>query len=210
MVVIISLQHFGLIFTIIIVLQAHCFSVAGACLGLGIKFAGTKNTVAVDTLVRFVHYFLTEKCRFVSPGKDDEIIENCMAACALSLSVVLAGSGDLKIFKLFRSKFSFKASILVSTYIIQMFHYRSLIVVCFFGTGLLKRVPISQPSTTPDEVVANPPFVGYGSYSALSLALGFLFLSGGEQTFDTTQDAGKLIICMRNNLFYSLLFFKKT
>jgi hypothetical protein len=52
-------------------------------------------------------------------------------------------------------------------------------------------VPISEPSTTPDEVVAIPPTVGYGSYSALSLALGFLFLSGGEKTFDTTKDAGK-------------------
>ncbi|KAH7621150.1 putative Anaphase-promoting complex subunit 1 [Nannochloris sp. 'desiccata'] len=145
-----------------IAIQAHCFSVAGACLALGIKFAGTKDTVAAQTLVRFVHYFLKEKCKIVSTGNDDEIVENCMAACALSLSVVLAGSGDLKTFKLLRS--------------------------------LLKRVPISQPSTTPDEVVASPPFVGYGSYSALSLALGFLFLSGGEQTFDTTQDAAAFLV----------------
>lgn len=145
-----------------IAIQAHCFSVAGACLALGIKFAGTKDTVAAQTLVRFVHYFLKEKCKIVSTGNDDEIVENCMAACALSLSVVLAGSGDLKTFKLLRS--------------------------------LLKRVPISQPSTTPDEVVVSPPFVGYGSYSALSLALGFLFLSGGEQTFDTTQDAAAFLV----------------
>lgn len=110
-----------------VVLQAHCFSVAGACLALGIKFAGTKDTVAAETLVRFVHYFLTEKYKFVFPGKDDEIVENCMAACALSLSVVLAGSGDLKTFKLLRSKFRFKASKLLSTYIIAMFHDVSLI-----------------------------------------------------------------------------------
>ncbi len=141
-----------------------------------------------------MHYFLKEKCTLAFPGKDDEIVENCMAACALSLSVVLAGSGDLKTFKLLRSEFSPGVSI----FIFCSFFFRNLYKLLFV-TGLLKRVPISEPLTAPDEVVVGPPIVGYGSYSALSLALGFLFLSGGEQTFDTTKDAGKLSIIMQTN-----------
>jgi anaphase-promoting complex subunit 1 len=167
-------------------LQAHCFCIAGACLALGIKFAGTKDAVATKTLVGFVHYFLKEKCQVVFSGKDDEIVEHCMAACALSLSVVLAGSGDLKTFRLLRSTFFI--------FLLPLSRCYSFLTSCCSYTGLLKRVPISEPSTAPDEVVVAPPIVGYGSYSALSLALGFLFLSGGQQTFDTTKDAGNYCI----------------
>ena len=56
----------------------------------------------------------------------------------------------------------------------------------------MKRVPM--PPHSEDEAAASsstPPVLGYGSYSALSMALGFLFLGHGERTFGRTPEAGK-------------------
>ena len=72
---------------------------------MAIRYAGTQDPAATQTLTSFVHYFLKVKVN-VGKGMDEEIIENCIASCALSLSVVLAGSGDLSAFKLIRSEFT--------------------------------------------------------------------------------------------------------
>ena len=162
--------------------------------------------MAAETSAYFVHYFLNQKCKLVFHGKDDEVVENCMALCALSLSVIVAGSGDIKTFKLLRSEFQIQPPPRMLTKLWSLFPPSVLTNYCFL-TGLLKRVPVSEPSPAPGEVTANPPIVGYGSYSALSLALGFLFLSGGEQTFDTTKDAGKNSICNTSVIF--LKFFSQ-
>jgi hypothetical protein len=89
--------------------------------------------VAAKTLVQFVHYFLKEKCITVFPGKDDEIVENCMAACALSLSVVLAGSGDLKTFKLLRSEFSFLSLRISDTLYIALYYSIQAYILLFIN-----------------------------------------------------------------------------
>lgn len=94
---------YTLYWSIFLLLQAHCFCLAGACLALAIRYAGTRDPAPAQTLTSFVHYFLKVKCD-VGNGLDEEIIENCVATCALALAVVMAGSGDLPAFKLIRSK----------------------------------------------------------------------------------------------------------
>lgn len=51
-------------------------------------------------------------------------------------------------------------------------------------------MPVPAPSEE-ESSSANSPVLGYGSYSALSMALGFLFLGHGQRTFKGTIEAGK-------------------
>ncbi|PIO35328.1 hypothetical protein AB205_0200750, partial [Aquarana catesbeiana] len=64
--------------------QAHVYIIAGACLALGFRFAGSTNLDAFNCLTG--HYNL----------------ETCLSVVLLSLSMVMAGSGNLKVLQLCR------------------------------------------------------------------------------------------------------------
>ncbi|XP_038980234.1 anaphase-promoting complex subunit 1 isoform X2 [Phoenix dactylifera] len=97
--------------------QAYVNIVAGACISLGLKYAGTKNGDAQELLYNYAIYFLNE---------------------------VMAGSGHLQTFRLLR----------------YLRGRRS-------ADG----------------------HINYGIQMAVSLAIGFLFLGGGMQTFSTGNSA---------------------
>lgn len=88
-------------------------------------------------------------------------LEVCLGVVALALSLVMAGTGHLPTLKLLR--------------------------------GLRRRlapVPAAMAATTGQ----NPAFSGvggltYGNHMAISMALGFLFLGSGKQTFGTSNSA---------------------
>lgn len=94
-------------------IQAYVNIVAGACISLGLVFAGTRNGNAQELLYEFAMYFLNE-IKPVSPtsGKffpkglsryiDRGTLETCLHLIVLSLSVVMAGSGHLQTFRLLR------------------------------------------------------------------------------------------------------------
>lgn len=90
------------------VVQAHCFCIAGACLALGIRYAGTQDKAAASSLRKFVLYFLQSKKEASEPGSSTPslvnraTLESCVAFVATALAVVMAGSGDLETFKLLR------------------------------------------------------------------------------------------------------------
>ncbi|ESQ40468.1 hypothetical protein EUTSA_v10012420mg [Eutrema salsugineum] len=93
--------------------QAYVNIVAGACISLGLRFAGTRDGNARDLLNNYALYLLNEiKPVSVTPGNafprgiskyvDRGTLEMCLYLTILSLSVVMAGSGDLQVFRLLR------------------------------------------------------------------------------------------------------------
>ncbi|XP_027331009.1 anaphase-promoting complex subunit 1 isoform X2 [Abrus precatorius] len=112
-------------------IQAYVNIVAGACISLGLVFAGTRNENAQELLYEFAIYFLNE-IKPVSPinGKvfpkglsryiDRGTLETCLHLIVLSLSVVMAGSGHLQTFRLLRFLRSRNCADGQSNYGIQM------------------------------------------------------------------------------------------
>ncbi|EFH47427.1 hypothetical protein ARALYDRAFT_487351 [Arabidopsis lyrata subsp. lyrata] len=93
--------------------QAYVNIVAGACISLGLRFAGTRDGNARDLLNNYALYLLNEiKPLSATPGNafprgiskyvDRGTLEMCLYLIIISLSVVMAGSGDLQVFRLLR------------------------------------------------------------------------------------------------------------
>jgi anaphase-promoting complex subunit 1 len=93
--------------------QAYVNIVAGACISLGLRFAGTRDGNARDLLNSYALYLLNEiKPLSATPGNafprgiskfvDRGTLEMCLYLIIISLSVVMAGSGDLQVFRLLR------------------------------------------------------------------------------------------------------------
>ncbi|MQL83212.1 hypothetical protein Taro_015694 [Colocasia esculenta] len=135
--------------------QAYVNIIAGACIALGLKFAGTRNGDAQELLYGYAVYFLNEikpvpgaesssLPKGLSKHVDRGTMEICLHLIVLSLSVVMAGSGHLQTFRLLRF--------------------------------LRSRGSMDG-------------HISYGIQMTVSLAIGFLFLGGGKQTFSTTNSA---------------------
>ncbi|TYG52021.1 anaphase-promoting complex subunit 1 isoform X1 [Gossypium raimondii] len=95
------------------IVQAYVNIVAGACISLGLRFAGTKDANAQELLYEYAAYFLNEikpvsttnRSTFpkgLSQYVDRGTLEICLHLIVLSLSVVMAGSGHLQTFRLLR------------------------------------------------------------------------------------------------------------
>ncbi|CAN8257090.1 unnamed protein product [Cochlearia groenlandica] len=95
------------------IVQAYVNVVAGACISLGLRFAGTRDGNARDLLNNYALYLLNEIKlvsatpentfpRGISKYVDRGTLEMCIYLIILSLSVVMAGSGDLQVFRLLR------------------------------------------------------------------------------------------------------------
>ncbi|KAI7741534.1 hypothetical protein M8C21_022341 [Ambrosia artemisiifolia] len=95
------------------IVKAYVNIVAGACISLGLRFAGTKDGSAHDLLYSYAVAFLNEIKplsvkslhgfpRGLSQYVDRGTLETCLHLIALSLSVVMAGSGHLQTFKLLK------------------------------------------------------------------------------------------------------------
>ncbi|XP_065870277.1 anaphase-promoting complex subunit 1 isoform X2 [Euphorbia lathyris] len=135
--------------------QAYVNIVAGACISLGLRFAGTKDGNVQELLYEYALHFLNEikpvsstsgnsfpkgLSRYVDRGT----LEICLHLIVLSLSVVMAGSGHLQTFRLLR---------------------------------------FLRNRNSADS------HANYGIQMAVSLAIGFLFLGGGKQTFSTSNSS---------------------
>lgn len=143
---------------------------------MGLKYAGTHDALAAATISSLIKHLLR-----AGGTVEAEIIDNCLGICALGLSVVLAGSGDMTAFMLIRSKLSSpcvrRCGVRPSS--------RTPTDVPVHCADLLRRIRLSKATDEP-----NLPYIGYGAYSSLSQALGFIFLGGGESTFSRSTEAG--------------------
>jgi hypothetical protein len=123
---------------------------------------------------KHLNYFLRRKsdCQGNRERKENlEILESCIVDCALSLAVLMAGSGDLSTFSICRGT--------LHRFVSQSTTADNIsIAIC---TALLNRVPTASNSQNA---------ITYGSYVGLSMATGFLFLSGGMRTFGTSTEDG--------------------
>lgn len=75
--------------------EAFRHIIAGACMSIGLKFAGTCNAQAYETLLYWAHYFTD-----LSDAKLST--ESCLCVCVVALGLVMAGSGDLDVLRLCR------------------------------------------------------------------------------------------------------------
>jgi anaphase-promoting complex subunit 1 len=93
--------------------QAHVNILAGACLSIGLRYAGTASVEAQQSLRHYALYFMNEKRAAVPHGAaaspnnrrqyvDRSTLETCLNIAVLSLSLVMAGTGHLETFRLLR------------------------------------------------------------------------------------------------------------
>uniref|UniRef100_A0A8B9SCS9 Anaphase promoting complex subunit 1 n=1 Tax=Apteryx owenii TaxID=8824 RepID=A0A8B9SCS9_APTOW len=94
-----TLTHF---LFMLLIRQAHVYIIAGACLSLGFRFAGSENLAAFKCLYKYATDFL--KCLSAPTASitGHYNLETCLSVLLLSLAMVMAGSGNLKVLQLCR------------------------------------------------------------------------------------------------------------
>ena len=135
--------------------QCHLYALTGACVALGVRYAGSSNEKAKRVLSAHILKLLKFKAKspdiamvHTSPNcnrANKPTLEQCVCVIALALALVMAGSGDLETFKLLR--------------------------------GLHSR----------DNTKSGR--MSYATSMAVSMAVGFLFLGGGQLSFSTSKKA---------------------
>jgi len=83
--------------------QAYCNIIAGACMALGLKFAGSANKDAFKAVMGYTKMFLQLPNK---PPEADQAgrstVESCLNVLVVSLSLIMAGTGDLEVMKICR------------------------------------------------------------------------------------------------------------
>uniref|UniRef100_A0A8C4RIV1 Anaphase-promoting complex subunit 1 n=1 Tax=Erpetoichthys calabaricus TaxID=27687 RepID=A0A8C4RIV1_ERPCA len=109
--------------------QAHVYIIAGACMALGFRFAGSANEKAFSCLHKFVKEFM--HC-LTSSTTGHYNLQTCLSVILLSLSMVMAGTGDLTVLQFCR--FLHKKTGGEMNYGFHMAHHMSLGLL-FLGGG---------------------------------------------------------------------------
>jgi len=80
--------------------------IAGLCFSIALRFAGSANMVARDVLVHYLDQFM-RICEIKADTFDKKLTRNtarnCQDLISLAASTVMAGTGDLKVFRRLRS-----------------------------------------------------------------------------------------------------------
>lgn len=82
--------------------QAYYNILAGACMVIGLKFAGSANSEAFQILWKYTRMFTSFTKRSVAELAGKSTIETCLNVILLSLSMVMAGTGDLDVLRIIR------------------------------------------------------------------------------------------------------------
>ena len=83
--------------------QAYCNIIAGACMALGLKYAGSANQEAFDSINAYVNLFINlpnEQSLAEQAGRST--IESCLNVLIISLTMIMAGTGNVEIMKICR------------------------------------------------------------------------------------------------------------
>lgn len=128
--------------------QAYCNIVAGACMAMGLRFAGSANKHAYNVLINYCNLFTSLSAKSIAELAGKFTIETCLNVILLSLAMVMSGTGDLEVLRICR----------------------------YLRTRVESRPPLSS-------------VISYGSYVAVHMALGLLFLGGGMYTLSTSPPA---------------------
>mmetsp|Transcript_22180 Transcript_22180/g.51156 ORF Transcript_22180/g.51156 Transcript_22180/m.51156 type:complete len:302 (-) Transcript_22180:1641-2546(-) len=86
--------------------QMHAFVVAGACFGIGLRFAGTADKDAQSAIrerLLALKAFRDESDPMsIALRPEQSVVEMCLGLCAISLGMVMAGTGDLDTLRVFK------------------------------------------------------------------------------------------------------------
>uniref|UniRef100_W4VRH0 Putative anaphase-promoting complex apc subunit 1 meiotic check point regulator/tsg24 n=1 Tax=Corethrella appendiculata TaxID=1370023 RepID=W4VRH0_9DIPT len=82
--------------------QAYCNMMCGAAMSIGLRYTGTADETAFDTLYQILNYFLNISGNQVGEFAGKQTIENCMMMVLLSLSLVFVGTGDIRMLSCIR------------------------------------------------------------------------------------------------------------
>ena len=83
--------------------QAYCNIIAGACMALGLKYAGSANQEAFDSINAYVNLFNNlpnEQSLAEQAGRST--IESCLNVLIISLTMIMAGTGNVEIMRICR------------------------------------------------------------------------------------------------------------
>ncbi|RMZ57437.1 hypothetical protein APUTEX25_004271 [Auxenochlorella protothecoides] len=154
------------------VCQAHISCIAGACLAVGLRHAGSCSAAAAGLLRSRLEGLLRLKAAIPELNPDRQgwalgrvHVEEAVDVLALSLAIVMAGSGHSATLGLLR--------------------------------GLSLRSAPHSPSNAlpPGPTRAPSSSLTYGAHTAVGMALGFLFLGQGRLTFGTRPLAVASLLC---------------
>lgn len=85
--------------------QANAYIIAGACFSLGLKYAGSANRAAASAIIERALWFLelrdNKDVVTLTQQPDNSTLITCLCTAAISLAMVMAGTGDLDAFRLF-------------------------------------------------------------------------------------------------------------
>nr|XP_020664001.1 anaphase-promoting complex subunit 1 [Pogona vitticeps] len=112
--------------------QAYVYIIAGACLSLGFRFAGSENLAAFNCLFAFAKDFMKCLSSATASIAGHYNLETCLSVVLLSLAMVMAGSGNLKVLQLCR--FMHKKTGGEMNYGFHMAHHMALGLL-FLGGG---------------------------------------------------------------------------
>uniref|UniRef100_A0A3Q2CTV5 Anaphase-promoting complex subunit 1 n=1 Tax=Cyprinodon variegatus TaxID=28743 RepID=A0A3Q2CTV5_CYPVA len=84
--------------------QAQDYITAGACMALGLRFAGSANSDAFDCLYEFARSFMRimSFAGTATVGMGYYNLQTCLSMILLAMSMVMAGTGNLKVLQLCR------------------------------------------------------------------------------------------------------------
>ncbi|XP_030628160.1 anaphase-promoting complex subunit 1 [Chanos chanos] len=82
--------------------QAHEYIIAGACMAVGFRFAGSANSDAFDCLYKIARTFMVCLTSSTPNVTGHYNLQTCLSMVLLALSMVMAGSGNLKVLQLCR------------------------------------------------------------------------------------------------------------
>ncbi|XP_017320052.1 anaphase-promoting complex subunit 1 isoform X1 [Ictalurus punctatus] len=114
--------------------QAHDYIIAGACMAVGFRFAGSANSDAFDCLYKFARNFMKSLTSTTSTAtvSGQYNLQTCLSMVLLATSMVMAGSGNLKVLQLCR--FLHKRTFGEMNYGFHMSHHMALGLL-FLGGG---------------------------------------------------------------------------
>lgn len=86
----------------------HC--IAGTCMALGLRFAGTMNSDARQVILKelkgFMNHFIGSSRVPMTPiQKATGAFDSCLMTCCIAASVVMAGTGDMQLFVILQTLF---------------------------------------------------------------------------------------------------------
>ncbi|XP_072533589.1 anaphase-promoting complex subunit 1 isoform X3 [Salminus brasiliensis] len=113
--------------------QAHDYIIAGACMAVGFRFAGSANSDAFDCLYKFARNFMLSLTTTTTTTVSGQYnLQTCLSMVLLATSMVMAGSGNLKVLQLCR--FLHKRTFGEMNYGFHMAHHMALGLL-FLGGG---------------------------------------------------------------------------